>query len=100
MIIPREREMVRFYVQMASSSDDNFDYHQRFTAEEVQSKAKRILSPFQVEWTSLDWYSVYPIRQGIAEKFSVNDRIFMGGDCCHTHSVSSSPVLNSLSLRI
>jgi hypothetical protein len=30
---------------------------------------------------------VYPIGQGIADKYTLDHRIFMGGDACHTHSV-------------
>jgi hypothetical protein len=31
---------------------------------------------------------VYPIGQGIADKYTLDHRVFMGGDACHTHSVS------------
>lgn len=87
MVIPREDNMVRLYVQIASSTDP--DWHPRKTAsvEEVQAAAKRILKPYWVEWDRVEWYSVYPIGQGISEKYTLDERVFMGGDACHTHSV-------------
>lgn len=88
MVIPRERNMVRLYIQLASSTDDNFDPRKTASAEEVQQAAKRILTPYYIDWESLDWYSVYPIGQGLSDKYTLDERIFLGGDACHTHSVS------------
>lgn len=89
MVIPREDNMVRLYIQIASSEDA--DWHPRKTATEaeVQAAAKRILDPYSIEWESVVWYSVYPIGQGIAERYTLDHRVFLGGDACHTHSVSS-----------
>lgn len=79
--------MVRLYIQIASSTDKGFDPRQQATEAEVQASAKRILKPYNIEWDRVEWYSVYPIGQGIAEKYTLDQRIFMGGDSCHTHSV-------------
>lgn len=87
MIIPRENNLVRLYIQIASSTDKDFNPRKQATPEEVQASAKKILQPYYIEWDRVEWYSVYPIGQGIAEKYTLDHRIFMGGDCCHTHSV-------------
>jgi len=87
MIIPRENNLVRLYIQIATSTDKDFNPRKQATPEEVQASAKKILQPYYIEWDRVEWYSVYPIGQGIAEKYTVDHRIFMGGDCCHTHSV-------------
>ena len=89
MVIPRENNMVRLYVQIASSTDPDWNPRKTATAEQVQQTAKNILSPYWIEWDRVEWYSVYPIGQGIAERYSLDQRVFMGGDACHTHSVSS-----------
>ena len=89
MIIPRENNLVRLYIQIASSTDKNWNPRQQVTTEEVQASAKKILQPFWIEWDRVEWYSVYPIGQGIAEKYTLDHRVFMGGDACHTHSVGS-----------
>ena len=87
MIIPREKNMVRLYIQLASSTDLDFNPRKQATAEDVQASAKKILQPYHIEWDRVEWYSVYPIGQGIAEKYTTDQRVFLGGDCCHTHSV-------------
>ena len=89
MIIPREKDLVRLYIQIASSSDPGFDPGHTATAEKVQASAKRILEPYSVEWERVEWYSVYPIGQGIAERYTLDERVFLLGDACHTHSVRS-----------
>lgn len=60
MVIPRENNMVRLYIQIASSTDP--DWHPRKTATEaeVQSSAQKILKPYSIEWERVEWYSVYP----------------------------------------
>lgn len=87
MVIPREDDMVRLYIQIASSTDPDFSPRKTATAEQVQASAKKILEPYSIEWDNVEWYSVYPIGQGIAERYTLDERVFIGGDACHTHSV-------------
>lgn len=87
MVIPRENNLTRLYIQLASSTDKNADSQKETTEAEVQASAKNILKPYCIEWDRVEWYSVYPIGQGIVEKYGSDNRIFLGGDCCHTHSV-------------
>ncbi|KAI9871719.1 MAG: hypothetical protein M1830_002532 [Pleopsidium flavum] len=95
MIIPRENNMVRLYIQIASSTDEDWNPRKQATTEEVQASAKRILKPYKIEWDRVEWYSVYPIGQGIAEKYTLDHRVFMGGDCCHTHSVGRDEAMEA-----
>jgi 2-polyprenyl-6-methoxyphenol hydroxylase-like FAD-dependent oxidoreductase len=96
MVIPRENRMVRLYIQIASSTDPDWHPRKTATAEQVQAHAKRIMKPYSIEWESVDWYSVYPIGQGIAEKYTLDERVFIGGDACHTHSVRGNCFLSPL----
>jgi len=95
MVIPREDNMVRLYIQIASSTDPDWHPRKTASAEEVQKRAKDILKPYYIEWDRLEWYSVYPIGQGIAEKYTLDERVFMGGDCCHTHSPKAGQGMNT-----
>ncbi|KAI9731399.1 MAG: hypothetical protein M1834_005305 [Cirrosporium novae-zelandiae] len=95
MVIPREANMVRLYIQLASSTDPDWNPRRTATEEEVQIAAKRILHPYHIEWERVEWYSVYPIGQGIADKYTLDNRIFMGGDCCHTHSPKAGQGMNT-----
>ncbi|KAF1810326.1 hypothetical protein P152DRAFT_94815 [Eremomyces bilateralis CBS 781.70] len=95
MVIPREDNMVRLYIQIASSTDPDFNPRKTATEKEVQEKAKQILKPYYLEWDSVEWYSVYPIGQGIASKYTLDERVFLGGDCCHTHSPKAGQGMNT-----
>ncbi|CAJ2510715.1 Uu.00g063400.m01.CDS01 [Anthostomella pinea] len=95
MVIPREDNMVRLYIQIASSTDDDWNPRKTATEEEVQASAKRILSPYSIEWERVEWYSVYPIGQGISEKYTLDHRVFLGGDACHTHSPKAGQGMNT-----
>ncbi|CZR52020.1 phenol 2-monooxygenase [Phialocephala subalpina] len=95
MVIPRENDMVRLYIQIASSTDKDWNPRKTATEEEVQNSAKRILQPYNIEWERVEWYSVYPIGQGIADKYTLDHRVFMGGDACHTHSPKAGQGMNT-----
>ena len=90
MVIPREANMVRLYIQIASSTDKEWESKKQATAEEVQASAKKILKPYYIEWDRVEWYSLYPIGQGSSDNYTLDHRVFLGGDCCHTHSVRAS----------
>ncbi|KAK4207606.1 hypothetical protein QBC37DRAFT_92127 [Rhypophila decipiens] len=95
MVIPREDNMVRLYIQIASSTDADFHPRKTASAEEVQERAKRILEPYSIEWERVEWYSVYPIGQGISDKYTLDHRVFLGGDACHTHSPKAGQGMNT-----
>ena len=95
MVIPREANMVRLYIQIASSTDKDFDPRRTASVEQVQQTAKSILKPYYIEWDRVEWYSVYPIGQGIADRYTLDHRVFMGGDVCHTHSPKAGQGMNT-----
>ncbi|KAI1753104.1 FAD binding domain-containing protein [Xylaria castorea] len=95
MVIPRENSMVRLYIQIASSTDPDWNPRKTATADEVQASAKKILQPYSIEWERVEWYSVYPIGQGISEKYTLDHRVFLGGDACHTHSPKAGQGMNT-----
>ena len=87
--------MVRLYIQIASSEDPDWNPRKTATTDEVQAAAKKIMQPFYIEWDRVEWYSVYPIGQGIADRYTLDERVFMGGDCCHTHSPKAGQGMNT-----
>ena len=95
MVIPREANMVRLYIQIASSTDREWNPRKTATVEEVQKAAASILKPYEISWDRVEWYSVYPVWQSISEKYTLDHRIFMGGDCCHTHSPKAGQGMNT-----
>ncbi|KAK3070920.1 hypothetical protein LTR53_009600 [Teratosphaeriaceae sp. CCFEE 6253] len=95
MVIPREANMVRLYIQVASSTDADWNPRKTATTEQVQEAAKKIMAPYWLEWDRVEWFSVYPIGQGIADRYTLDERVFMGGDCCHTHSPKAGQGMNT-----
>jgi hypothetical protein len=95
MVIPREGNMVRLYIQIASSTDADWNPRKTATTEEVQKHAREIMKPYSITWDRVEWYSVYPIGQGIAERYTLDERVFMGGDACHTHSPKAGQGMNT-----
>jgi hypothetical protein len=95
MVIPREDNMVRLYIQVASSTDSDFNARKTATEQEVMDRAKAILKPYYIEWDRVEWYSVYPIGQGLADRYTLDERVFIGGDACHTHSPKAGQGMNT-----
>ncbi|KFZ11218.1 hypothetical protein V502_07670 [Pseudogymnoascus sp. VKM F-4520 (FW-2644)] len=95
MVIPREENMVRLYIQIASSTDKDWTPRRTATEEEVQAAAKKIMAPYNITWERVEWFSVYPIGQGIASKYTLDHRVFLGGDSCHTHSPKAGQGMNT-----
>ncbi|KAI1780627.1 FAD binding domain-containing protein [Hypoxylon cercidicola] len=95
MVIPREDNMVRLYIQIASSTDPDWNPRKTATEGEVQASAKKIFHPYLIEWERVEWYSVYPIGQGISAKYTIDHRVFLGGDACHTHSPKAGQGMNT-----
>ncbi|KAK8251958.1 FAD binding domain-containing protein [Phyllosticta capitalensis] len=95
MVIPREDNMVRLYIQIASSTDPDWNPRRTAMEEEVQNAAKKIMKPYYIKWDRVEWFSVYPIGQGLADRYTLDERVFMGGDCCHTHSPKAGQGMNT-----
>lgn len=63
LIIPRERNLTRFYIELKNqqqSADEGF----------VMEQARKIMSPYQIEWLSVEWFGNYRVTQRVAARFS------------------------------
>ncbi|MCX6117061.1 MAG: FAD-binding protein [Proteobacteria bacterium] len=84
--IPRERNIDRFYVRM-----DRMD----FTLEEAVSKIDQAILPHRLSFVEMEWFSRFSVKESVAEKFSVDRKVFLVGDACHVHSVNGGQGLNT-----
>lgn len=84
--IPREGKIDRFYIRM--------DTHD-FSFEDALAKINRAMHPHILKFKEIEWSSKFSVKESVAEKFSVNDRIFLAGDACHIHSVNGGQGLNT-----
>jgi 2-polyprenyl-6-methoxyphenol hydroxylase-like FAD-dependent oxidoreductase len=84
--IPREGNIDRFYVRMDTKD---------FTVEDAIAKINHAMQPHTLSFKEIVWFSQFSVKESVAEKFFVNDRIFLAGDACHIHSVNGGQGLNT-----
>ncbi|KEQ87219.1 phenol 2-monooxygenase [Aureobasidium pullulans EXF-150] len=95
MTLPREKGLVRFYVQLAETSDlgDNFD-RSKITPDDIINTSRKIMQPYTLDYSHCDWFSVYTVGQRLAKTFSHHNRVFLAGDAVHTHSPTMGAGMN------
>ncbi|KAI1339789.1 FAD binding domain-containing protein [Xylariaceae sp. FL0016] len=95
MIIPRENKLVRLYIQLTevSAGGGRVD-RSTITPEMIFSAAKKIISPYKLDYHYCDWWTAYQIGQRVGDKFSKLDRVFLAGDAVHTHSPKAGQGMN------
>lgn len=84
--IPREGDIDRFYVRM--------DTHD-FTVEQVIEKINRAMAPHQLRFKKRVWFSQFTVKESVAERYDIENRLFLAGDACHVHSVNGGQGLNT-----
>lgn len=84
--IPREGEIDRFYVRMDTKD---------FCIEKAIEKINRAMQPHTLRFKEIVWFSQFSVKESVAEKFFIENRIFLAGDACHIHSVNGGQGLNT-----
>jgi 2-polyprenyl-6-methoxyphenol hydroxylase-like FAD-dependent oxidoreductase len=84
--IPREGKIDRFYVRMDTKD---------FTLEQAIDKINHAMQPHRLSFKEIIWFSQFSVKESVAEKFFVNEHIFLAGDACHIHSVNGGQGLNT-----
>lgn len=84
--IPREGEIDRFYVRMDTKD---------FSLDDATEKINHAMKPHRLKFKDIVWFSQFSVKESVAEKFFLQDRIFLAGDSCHIHSVNGGQGLNT-----
>ncbi|KAJ7737365.1 FAD binding domain-containing protein [Mycena metata] len=94
MIVPRERNLVRFYIQLGTlQPGEKIDVSAQ-SPEKIIESARKILAPYTLECPEVEWWSVYEIGQRICKTVSFKNRVFLAGDAFHTHSPKGGQGMN------
>ncbi|KAJ7015890.1 FAD binding domain-containing protein [Mycena alexandri] len=94
MIVPRERNLVRFYIQLGALQPGEKIGVSAQSPEKIIESARKILAPYTLECPEVEWWSVYEIGQRICKTVSSKDRVFLAGDAFHTHSPKGGQGMN------
>ncbi len=79
----------------ALSKDLYQKYGTKMSAADAAAEAKKAVAPFELEFTEIQWHTVYGIQQHVAERFQDRERILLAGDAAHTHSSSAAQGMNT-----
>ncbi|KAK3326928.1 FAD binding domain-containing protein [Cercophora scortea] len=113
MVIPREDGIVRFYIQLREGDHiatvdpaeptttptgekkpaTRVD-RTKLTAEHILATAQKIMHPYSLEVAEMHWFTAYQIGQRVATAFQKDQRVFIAGDACHTHSPKAGQGMN------
>ncbi|PPQ66392.1 hypothetical protein CVT24_007221 [Panaeolus cyanescens] len=98
MIIPREEEKVRFYIQLEEKNvmtDGRVDKN-KISALKIFEVTRKQMLPYKFAIPEeFEWFTIYIIGQRVASRFSHHDRVFIVGDACHTHSPKAGLGMNA-----
>ena len=117
MIIPREGDKVRLYVQLTGGDvvdpETGRVNKDRVGPHELMQVAKKTFHPYSIHADEFDWWTIYIsklvlwrwvlgtwlmwriVGQRVSSKFSVHERVFIAGDACHTHSPKAGQGMNA-----
>ncbi|KAH9479232.1 Phenol hydroxylase [Psilocybe cubensis] len=100
MIIPREDDKVRIYIQLddktAHVTQDGRVDRSKLRPGLLLEQVQKTLHPYYIRTPEkYDWWTIYIIGQRVASKFSVKERVFIVGDACHTHSPKAGQGMNA-----
>ncbi|KAL1941311.1 hypothetical protein VTO73DRAFT_7523 [Trametes versicolor] len=101
LLIPREGNLLRLYVQLSDADvidpETGRADKARASPEKVLEMAQRILRPYRMKpiGDHIRWWTIYVVGQRVANKYSIQDRVFISGDACHTHSPKAGQGMNA-----
>ncbi|CCG83116.1 Putative uncharacterized protein [Taphrina deformans PYCC 5710] len=99
MTFPREHNengnlVVRLYTQIDKAMGRKV-LAKDVTVEDIMEADRKIFAPYKLKFTEIEWWTAYPIGQRLASSYDVDNRIFIAGDACHTHSPKAGQGMNT-----
>ncbi|EYB25594.1 hypothetical protein SNK05_005848 [Fusarium graminearum] len=96
MVIPRENQLVRLYIQLKEVTPDASGRADRskISPDVIFKAAQKIIHPYKLDYEYCDWWTAYQIGQRVGTAFDSHERIFLAGDAVHTHSPKAGQGMN------
>ncbi|SCV72278.1 BQ2448_4972 [Microbotryum intermedium] len=94
LIVPRERDLVRFYVQLGSIAPGERYDRESVTPASILAKAQAIMHLTSSRRPFIECYACYEIGQRICKDVTRDGRVFIAGDAFHTHSPKAGQGMN------
>ena len=89
LMVPREKNLVRFYVQLTRTQRINEAAERldrsKYNPQLILESAQQILRPYKLNYSQLDWWTLYQVGQRVGDRFESHNRVFLAGDAVHTH---------------
>ncbi|GAA5910515.1 hypothetical protein JCM6882_008543 [Rhodosporidiobolus microsporus] len=97
LVVPREKDLVRFYVQIGSTKPGERVDRAAISPESIIATAQRIFSPYKLTFKHIDWWTVYEVGQRLTDSFTpeTHNRVLIAGDAAHTHSPKAGQGMNT-----
>ncbi|KZS88844.1 hypothetical protein SISNIDRAFT_459467 [Sistotremastrum niveocremeum HHB9708] len=92
---PVEQETVNGTSTTGSDGDDIVGLDDTDARTMIEGAMSTGFGNFSVLVKDVTWASIYRVAQRVASKYSHQDRIFIVGDACHTHSPNSGQGANA-----
>ena len=97
LVIPREKWLVRLYIQLQQvklGSDGVID-RSNITPDSILAAAKKIVAPYTIDYHYCDWWTAYQVAQRVGTAYSdLTKRVLLAGDAVHTHSPKGGQGMN------
>jgi phenol 2-monooxygenase len=91
MLIPREGgSLARFYIELPAGTKAR-----DVSLDDLCSVSRKIFHPYKLEFGGFFWWSAYSIGQRLTGHFHKDNRVFLTGDDCHTHSPKGGQGMNT-----
>ena len=87
LIIPREKGLVRVYVQFPEDyvyDEAKWRSDWQGTVAAIMRQTNNILHPYTMSYKYCDWFTMFKIGQRVCNKFEYMDRVFLAGDAVHS----------------
>lgn len=70
MVIPRERQLVRLYIQLANLSPGRGERFDKLsgTPELILEAAQKIMEPYSIRYDYCEWWTVYQVCPNLSKK--------------------------------